>query len=64
MTRRELAAGAGAGLAAAALMPAAALGAWEPSARYPDPAIKILDPSFAKYSIAQATVERLATGMR
>jgi gluconolactonase len=37
---------------------------WEPSERYPDPAIKILDPSFARYRIAQATVERLATGMR
>src|SRR4051812_37575074 len=37
---------------------------WQPSARYPDPAIKILDPSFAKYRIAQAKVERLATGMR
>jgi gluconolactonase len=39
-------------------------GGWEPSERYPDPAIKILDPSFAKYRITQATVERLATGMR
>jgi gluconolactonase len=37
---------------------------WEPAARYPDPAIKVLDPSFAKYRIANAAVERLATGMR
>ena len=31
---------------------------------YPDPAVQILDPSFAKYRIAQASVERIATGMR
>jgi gluconolactonase len=37
---------------------------WEPSQRYPDPAIKILDPSFAPYRIAQSKVERIATGMR
>ena len=29
--------------------------------RYPDPAIHVLDPSFAKYRIANAGVERLAT---
>jgi len=64
MTRRELVASAGSGAALAALMPAATFGGWEPSERYPDPAIKVLDPSFARYRIAQATVERLATGMR
>ena len=32
--------------------------------RYPDPAIHVLDPSFAKYRIANAGVERLATGFR
>jgi gluconolactonase len=32
--------------------------------RYPDPAIHVLDPSFAKYRIANAGVERLATGYR
>jgi gluconolactonase len=37
---------------------------WQPSQRYPDPAIKILDPSFAKYRIGSAKVERLATGFR
>src|SRR6202158_172242 len=37
---------------------------WEPSERYPDPAVQILDPSFAKYRIAQSSVERLAVGMR
>src|SRR5262249_13623876 len=40
------------------------LGGWEPSERYPDPAIQILDPSFARYRLALAGVERLATGMR
>src|SRR5262245_23461705 len=40
------------------------LGGWEPSERYPYPAIQILDPSFAKYRLALAGVERLATGMR
>ena len=33
-------------------------------ARYPDPAIQIVDPSFAKYRVNNAAVERLATGFR
>jgi gluconolactonase len=37
---------------------------WEPAERYPDPAVQVLDPSFARYRIADAAVERLATGMR
>ena len=37
---------------------------WEPSTRYPDPAVVIMDPSFAKYRIMQSSVERLATGCR
>lgn len=37
---------------------------WQPAARYPDPAIEILDPRFAKYRIFNAAVERLATGLR
>jgi gluconolactonase len=36
----------------------------EAIARYPDPAIHIVDQSFAKYRIANAGVERLATGFR
>jgi gluconolactonase len=32
--------------------------------RYPDPAVQVLDPSFARYRIANAGVERLATGFR
>ena len=37
---------------------------WQPSERYPDPAIEILDPSFAPYRLFSAGVERLATGFR
>src|SRR5258706_6525780 len=32
--------------------------------RYPDPAVQILDESFAKYRIFNAAVEGLATGFR
>jgi gluconolactonase len=38
--------------------------AWVPTTRYPDPAVKVLDPSFARYRLMNAAVERLATGMR
>jgi gluconolactonase len=61
MTRRQMLS-AGAGLLAAAAAPPAF--AWEPSERYPDPKIEILDPSFAKYRLNNASVERLVTGMR
>jgi gluconolactonase len=37
---------------------------WQPSQRYPDPAIEVLDASFARYRLASAAVERLATGFR
>ena len=37
---------------------------WRPSERYPDPAVEILDPSFAPYRIMLAAVERLYTGCR
>jgi gluconolactonase len=60
-TRREfLAAGAGAAAAAAARV----LADWQPSPRYPDPAVRILDPSFTQYRVALAKVERLGTGFR
>jgi gluconolactonase len=62
MTRRELLS-ATAAVAAMSLVPRV-FADWEPSQRYPDPAIKILDPSFAKYRIGIAKVERIATGMR
>lgn len=35
-----------------------------PNQRYPDPAVLILDPGFAKYRIYSSTVEQVATGMR
>jgi gluconolactonase len=54
----------GAGAAAAALTSTAAFGGWEPNEAYPDPAIKLLDPSFTKYRLFNASVERLYTGAR
>ncbi|MDB5956437.1 SMP-30/gluconolactonase/LRE family protein [Ramlibacter sp.] len=41
-----------------------AIPSWQPSPRYPDPAVQVLHPSFEKYRIALAAVERLATGFR
>src|SRR3954468_11575385 len=62
LTRRHMLA---AGSATAAVTFArTAFGGWEPNERYPDPAVQILDPSFAKYRVVQATVERIATGCR
>ena len=62
ISRRDmLTAGVGALTAAAAPR---ALAEWEPSDRYPDPAIQILNPSFAKYRLNNAGIERLAVGMR
>jgi gluconolactonase len=37
---------------------------WEPSNRYPDPAVQVLHPDFNKYRLALASVERLHTGCR
>jgi gluconolactonase len=37
---------------------------WQPSQRYPDPLVRILDASFAKYRVTLAKVERIAEGMR
>src|SRR5512145_305275 len=37
---------------------------WQPSQRYPDAAVKILDQSFAKYRLNLASVERIAHGFR
>jgi gluconolactonase len=60
MTRRHMFAAASA--AAVMTFPHTALGGWEPSERYPDPAIKSLDPSFNRYRLFNASIERLATG--
>ena len=62
MTRRHMFEAACA--AAAMTLTRTALGGWEPSERYPDPAIKSLDPIFNRYRLFNASVERLATGMR
>ncbi|MGO4307744.1 SMP-30/gluconolactonase/LRE family protein [Cupriavidus sp. RAF12] len=37
---------------------------FKPSQRYPDAAVEILDPSFAKYRLFSSTVEQVATGFR
>ena len=60
ITRRGMLAGA----AAVTAMTGTAFGRWEPSERYPDPSVQILDPSFARYRLALAGVERIATNMR
>jgi gluconolactonase len=51
----------GAGLS---LLAAPALAQWRMSERYPDPAIRILDPSFARYRVPLAAIMRLAEGTR
>src|SRR5262249_8929439 len=61
-SRRDMLTGAGA--AAAMTFASTALAAWEPSTRYPDPAVQVLDPSFGKYRLPLASVERLSTGFR
>jgi len=37
---------------------------WHPATGYPDPSVISLDPSFDKYKLPLAAVERLATGCR
>src|SRR3977135_1816141 len=54
---------AGGAFAALAIAPRAPA-QWQPSQRYPDPLIKIIDPSFAKYCVGIGKVERIASGMR
>jgi gluconolactonase len=55
---------AGTGLAAVGGVAAAQSFEYRSNQRYPDPAVQILDPSFAKYRLYSSTVEQLATGMR
>ena len=66
MSRRHMLAAAGA--AAASTLISRAAGAqsfpFSPNQRYPDPAVQILDPGFAKYRIYSSTLEQVATGMR
>lgn len=58
--RRRWLAGAG---AVAVTLPSFAR-AWQPAQAYPDPAIEVLDPAFDRYRLFNASVERIATGMR
>jgi gluconolactonase len=51
------------GAAAATGFAHSAVSDWQPSARYPDPSIEVLDPSFLKYRPNIVGIERLATGM-
>jgi gluconolactonase len=65
-SRRKLLEGTAAALATKALSKPTLAQAFSftPNQRYPDPAIEILDPSFAKYRLYSSTLEQLATGMR
>ena len=62
--RRFLELGAGSALAAAGGNALAQAFSFTPNQRYPDPAIQILDPSFARYRIYSSTLEQVGTGMR
>ncbi len=64
-SRRNIMTLSAAALAAAVpkLASAQAIG-FTPSPIYPDPAIQILDPSFAKYRVASSSLEQVATGAR
>jgi gluconolactonase len=62
--RGFLQAAAGTGLAAFGGVALAQSFEYKPNQRYPDPAVLILDPSFAKYRIYSSTLEQLASGMR
>src|SRR4051794_32102493 len=50
-------------LAAIVLSPVA-FAQFQPSQRYPDPLVRVIDPSFTKYRLPLAKVERIASGMR
>ncbi len=65
-TRRNVIAISGAALAGAVLPKVAAAQSigFTPSPIYPDPAIQVLDPSFAKYRVASLSLEQVATGAR
>src|ERR1700737_4189483 len=66
MTRRNMIAAAGAAAASTLLSRAAGAQSFpfSPNQRYPDPAVQILDPGFAKYRLYSSTLEQVATGMR
>ena len=58
ITKRDMLAAAGA--VTAMTFTGTAFGRWEPSERYPDPAVQVLDPSFNKYRLALAERRALA----
>jgi gluconolactonase len=62
MNRRDFLA-AGSALAALSALPRATA-EWELAQRYPDPRVKAIDPSFSKYRVSNARVERIASGLR
>lgn len=62
-TRRKFLTQGGSAIAAVAGMPAG-WAQWQPSQRYPDPLVRVMDASFAKYRLNLAKVERIASGMR
>lgn len=62
LTRRSFVTLTTAGLTAGAARHAG--GQWQPSQRYPDPAVVALDPTFNAYRLGLAKVEQIATGMR
>jgi gluconolactonase len=65
ISRRTILASAGAAAATAIASRATAQSfAFKPNQRYPDPAVEILDPSFAKYRLYSSTLEQVASGMR
>jgi len=63
INKRELLAGAGVAAAAVSLT-SPTFAAWAPSERYPDPSVQVLDPSFNKYRLGLAGVERIAINCR
>jgi gluconolactonase len=62
LNRREFLTAGGA-IAALAVLPRA-LAQWQPSPRYPDWRVKVIDASFGKYCQGTAKIEQLATGLR
>src|SRR5688572_12996005 len=63
-TRREFLAAAAGATASATCASVAFAQQWQPSQRYPDPLVKAIDPSFNKYKLGLAKIEKIADGCR